>query len=720
MESAPRASLPPRPLLGLLLCVAVGAARAAESPAAAGVAEVVVSAERPVVETSIDRKSYSLARDLQAAAGSAADVLGNLPSITVDLDGNPSLRGDANVQVLVDGRPSPLLNSANRGAALQQMNADSIERIEVLTNPPANFKPDGSAGIINIITKRKPGKTAAVQSSVGSGGRLNLGTTAGYQVGGLNLRGGVSVRRDIRERLATDSRASSDSAGAVVRSSLSSSDETERLSRLGLSFGADFDLTPLDRITAEATYSDRQGKEFADELDRTFDALDTPLTAYERELRGAERGIDRTAMLKYHRGPDRSGDGLTLLVQHSEDAETERVTYRNDYLLPVPDVSFDDEAQRETETSRELSAEYSARLGAGSRFILGYNLQLDDNDYDNSAARRSSATAAPVIDPAFTNHFLYGQTIHALYGSYQRPLGPWTVLAGLRLEEVSRDTDQITSGLQGSNSYFRVYPTVHFARDLSDNQSLSFSYSHRVVRPQAWQLNPYAVQRDAFTLEQGNPDLLPAQIHSLEFGWSNQLGSRSLSSTLFVRQAYDRSTEVTRQITPTLQLITRENLGKSLASGLEFSSSGRLVGPLEYSLSGTLGYNRTDAANLGYAEPKSRLGHDAKAMLNWRPTAQDSAQLNFRAVGKRDTPQGYRPAFATVDLGYRHQFRKNLALTATLSDLFESRRDGSVIDTPQLSGFNLREQSGRIAYVGLAWSLPGTKDRGADKFDYEE
>ena len=168
-------------------------------PDAAG-ADIVVSAERAASRSSIDRKTYDVSRDLQSVSGSVSDILRDLPSVDVDAQGNVSVRGDNNVQILIDGKPSTLVSAANRADYLQQLPADSIERIEVITNPSAQYKPDGSAGLINIVTKknRKPGRSGSAQASVGTDGRFNLGVTQGYHSGPLSLNGSLNLRQDIR------------------------------------------------------------------------------------------------------------------------------------------------------------------------------------------------------------------------------------------------------------------------------------------------------------------------------------------------------------------------------------------------------------------------------------------------------------------------------------------------------------------------------------------
>jgi outer membrane cobalamin receptor len=225
-----------------------------KSPAPA-VTEIVVTGERTAVENTIDRKIYAVSQDLQAAAGSAADVLRNLPSVTVDMDGNPSLRGDSSITILGDGRMAPEFNGANRGSALQQLGASNIDRIEVLTNPPANFKRDGAGGIINIITKRRSGtRSASAHAGLGSNGRYNVGGSSGSQLGKVQLRGSASLRHDQRRRDIQDDRITFDESGVAIdnRDTHSIGDDA-RLSK-NVSVSADLDVTDIDRLTAEGSF----------------------------------------------------------------------------------------------------------------------------------------------------------------------------------------------------------------------------------------------------------------------------------------------------------------------------------------------------------------------------------------------------------------------------------------------------------------------------------
>jgi outer membrane receptor protein involved in Fe transport len=685
------------------------------------VSEIIVTGERPTVETAIDRKIYSLSRELQATAGTAADVLRNIPSISVDLEGNPSLRGDDSVQILIDGRLAPQYNNANRGAALQQLGADNIERIEVITNPPANFKRDGSAGIINIVTRRSTGtRSASAQASLGSRGRYNLAGSGGARLGNLNLRGTAGVRHDLRVREFDGRRIERDAATSAVVTDreLRGAGEDDRLSK-SITLAADYDLTSVDRISAEGQFYRRDADSWLRERSVVLAADGSAASDYDRERNSREREYSSDALLSFHHAGEQEGDGLTVRAQRSDSSETRPLRYLTNYRVPAPAATFHIQGFRQDESISEISADYVTTRAGGRKWSLGYDLHRDDNLYDYRLTVPVPVGGAAVPDPNYTNVFQYEQTIHALYASYEQPFTLWTLLAGLRFEQADLRTHQVTDGQRDGQSYLRAYPSLHLSRKLGERQTLMFSYGRRVSRAEGADLNPYLVQQDEFTLRRGNPYLLPREIDSFEAGWSHESGQTSLGATLYARRSRNNFTFVTTPVSPAVALITPENLGTSDSGGLELTASGRLAPGLDYNLSGNVYYNDVDARNLGIAGTRSAYSHDAKAALTWRPGSKDTVQVNIGSAGKRLTAQGYRRGNTAMDLGYRHRFRPNFSVTVTLSDVFASRRFGNVLDTPELTGSETVTQASRVVFVGVSWTMAGAKQPPAEDFEYE-
>jgi outer membrane receptor protein involved in Fe transport len=701
------------------------AAPAASAPAASKpapttppIAEIVVSGERPAVETRVDRTIYNLSRELQATAGSAADVLGNLPSVSVDVDGNPSLRGDGDVQILIDGRPAPQFNGANRGAALQQLGADSIDRIEIITNPPANMKRDGSAGIINIITKRPTGAhTATAQASLGSGGRYNVSTSQGAQRGKLAVRGAVSLRHDLRIRDIESSRIVSDNGGVLTDREGAVHALDDRLSKTA-TLGADYDATDADRLTAEGSFYRRDADSNYNESISIDDGSNAALTRYDRSRRAQLPEYESSATLRYHHDGENDGDGLTVTAERTFSSELTPLRLTTTWFVPAQAPTFQIQRFDEEDLTREFSVDYVATLAEG-KLTTGYDLERTDDRFDDSQTIPGDVGGAALPDPDFTNLFRLDQTTHALYGSYERPLGRWTVLGGLRLEQTELGVNRVTSAERSSQDYFRLFPTLHLSEKLDERQTLKFSYGRRIIRPFGQALNPYRVPNDPFTFHQGNPDLAQTEVDSVEAGWQYDADRTSLGATAYARRRHNDFTSITTTIGPSTTLETYTNLGESVSGGVEFAASGRLASGLDVNVSGNVYYNEIDAGNLGFTRKRSTYAFDVKAAMNWRIAADDTLQVNARSFGKRLTPQGYLAGTTTLDLGYRHNFRPNFSLTATVADVFASRRFASVIDTDELDETSRVRFPGRIVFVGFTWSLPGAKTP-QDKFEYGE
>jgi len=686
-------------------------------PAPTAVEGVVITAQKPAQATSIDRRTYSVAHDLQASAGSVGDVLRNLPSVEVDVLGNLSLRGDSNVQVLIDGKPSTMMSAANRGAILQQMPADSIESIEVITNPSAQFKPDGASGIINIVTKknRRPGRSGTAQASLGTEGRYNLGATAAYKSGALNLFGSASLRHETRKRTTTDHRVRRDAvAGGAAASDQTVVSDQQRDSKI-VSAGFDYDLGAKSRISGSASYNRRAEALTIGERNRAADPGGAVLKDYDRQ--GAGRGHETSTQLSagYRRTLANDGE-FTLDLQRGETKEDRRRTYLSRFRAPPAADLREELIPRADEITTELSAEYSGALPGKAKLKLGYDLQSDNDDYDNYGG--TIVDALHVADPSQTNRFLYKRTVHALYGTYERPLGDWTLLAGLRLEETLIDTHQVTSALKNSTDYFRAYPTLHLEKDLGEDQKLRFSYSKRVARPEPEDLNPYFVVIDAFSARAGNPNLMPQETHAFEVGYETRIHGATLAATAYARRSLNGMTEVSRYISPTVLLTTKENLGKATSGSVELSASGKIASAVSYNLSTNVFYNQIDAANLGFAAKRSTIGYTGKASLDYAATAKDFFQVSASYSGKRLTAQGRRLPSSSVNLGYRRKLTSDLSAVVTVSDLLNRQRDRTVIDTPTLSDQFERRQLGRTAFVSLSWKFGAggkAKDPG---FDY--
>lgn len=671
----------------------------------------ITGASQDGYRSSIDRRSYGVVNDLSATTGSISDALKNIPSVEVDVQGNVSLRGDTNVTILVDGKPSALFKGQSAAQALQSLPADSVERVEVITNPSAEFSPEGSAGVINLVMKktRRAGRSGSLRYNVGTAGRRNGGVSGAYNSNRLTVSADAGFRHDPQHSVNTDDREQLDAKGAPLETTHQVSSLRGAFDQWNARAGLDFDATKLDRLSAELhanqteqnypTLQHLKGFNGAGALNTIFDQ--TGLFKQVRDNLGGQASWRRVYGIDHE---------ISASASHETTYERNENAFDGVTSLPVAPESFQDIRSHNNLTLTDLRADLKRPMANEGRLKAGYDVRIDDNSYDNVAVRGvTAARAAP--DPALTNHFLYKQTINSAYATYEQPVGDFTLLGGLRLEDVQLNLDQATSGVVHDTNTFNAYPTLHLGYRFAENQTLSLSYSRRISRPNPADLNPFRIEQDAFNFKAGNPDLKPQQTDSFEAGYQYRANGTFYLATAYYRHSSHDVTDVVTDLGNGVLLSTKENLNASVHAGLELVANGHLTKDLSYNVSTNIYYAEIDSnavalpGVIGVAGTRSAVEGGGRFSLNWQFTPSDSAQASGQMNARRLTPQGFvEPSFLSF-LGYRHKFNDKLAAVVTVQDVFDSFRFRQVIDTPQLHDRTLGTGRIRAAYVGLAWTF---------------
>jgi outer membrane receptor protein involved in Fe transport len=692
-------------------------ARSAAKEPETAVSDVAVTAERQAVTTSIDRKSYNVARDLQSTSGSVADVLRNLPSVDVDVDGNVSLRGQS-VEILVDGKPSAMFAGQLRNTTLQQLPANTLENIEVMTNPSAEFRPDGSGGIINLVTKKpvKIGKSGSLQGSVGSYGRGQVAATGAVNRGKAtwtaNLGARINPQRQTSEAIET--RMNPISGQSTDSVSASSQAATVRNLNAGLSL--DYELGARDRVTVSANLAGGDGE--IDGLNTGVRRNAAGTVIEDLTLRPAGDVEFRTAQLStiWRRTFSEPGRLLTFNGRYGEGHSENAMRLAYDYTTGPADRT---ELRRQSLDSANLnlSANYTLPLPGSAVFKAGYEFQREGGTLELASSATDPATGVTTPQVDISNVFALTHANHQAFVTYQRPFGKLSVLGGLRLEESRLAYDQRTTAIAGESNYFEVHPSLHLQYAATETQKLTLSYSHRVQRPSYEALNPFVVYYDDYNASSGNPLLRPTETHSFEAGWQWVAPKATLGATAFYRQNYNVIGPVSRYLTPTVLLNTYENQGDSASAGVDLSATGRLWTKVSYNLGATVFHNEIQRSSLAGGGTKSAVSYAAKGNIDYRATDKDLLQLRLNYSGKTLTSQGYRKAFGSVDLGYQRKIRPDLIVTATANDLFESVKFSTVTDTPSLQGVSTSHPIGRTFSLGISKQFGGRPVR-EGQFDY--
>ena len=714
--------------MGRLILAAVAApalAAAAENPPPpvnSALDTIIVQGEKLNVESKIDRKIYSVTEDVQSTLGTLSDILSVIPSVDVDPDGNVSLRGDTNVLILIDGKPATQLQGSKAGDNLQSISASDIERIEVLTTPPAQFKADGAAGVINIITRKRGAKEAAsgsLQGSRGDGGRSLVGAGGSYGSKQFTASLNATYREDYRQRTVQSDVIGTDPASGQVLDSRDHISEHDRRNVPSVDFSGEYDPNERESLSASASWLRRGGLRVYTQLDDSTLASGAVTSSTQRVSSGHDPEDDYNTTLRFTQKLSEPGETLDLSLHRSISHQHEHYDYSNDSFIPPAPVFYNNLGFAEDHGVTELDVDYALPLSKTQSLKLGYAFEGDDYGFDNVGANVDPVTGVQMIDPLQTNEFKFKQHIHAIYQSYQGSFGAWALLGGLRTELTTTDARQLTDNSSTASRYTDVYPSLHIDRTLSDRSTLSLGASRRVTRPDPSFLNSYTDYEYTPNLRAGNPHLKPQFTQSFDVGYEYAGRSTNYGLTGYYRRNKDSATDVTQYLGSGLSLTTKTNLPRNDSAGLELTATGHLLPKLTYSVSGDAVYTQIDATALGIPGLKSSTGLNAKAKVDYRPTSDDSAQIAFTRTDKRLTPQGSISAINVVNLGYKRAITSALSMVATVSDLFSGQRYQRSASTPLFTQIYQRNVEGRVAFVGLTYSFGVAKKDKQSNFEYD-
>jgi outer membrane receptor protein involved in Fe transport len=671
----------------------------------------------------IDRQVYDVKSDVSSTNGTAADALNNVPSVSVDPDGTVSLRGSTNVQILVDGKPSAMLQGDNRGPALQAMPSEDIDSIEVINNPGAEFGNEGGGGpILNLVMKRsrRPGGFGVVNANYGTEGRYNSALNGQYNTGRWGVQGGVNVRHDGRDSTSASERDRADPRTSVIQHSTTTSTSTGLNDSAGLRGQLTYNLGDDDTLEANVGYMKRSSDSVG--VDHYVVAYDG--ATYSDKLRTRTTSGDNSNAMWGARW-DHKGQKLgelfrmDLRVSNSDNSAENR--YTNDYLVapsvndpgqPFGNVDADS-LQHNASKVRivDYTGDYERPLASGAILKLGYKLIDTDTQIDARYFNVDPLTAAAVANMRLTNAFEVDERDAALYGSYQWKVSArWGALVGLRTEYTHMDLDQITSGLEATNRYLNWIPSAFATYKLNPTTNLRFAYAHRIRRATGAQLNPFVTYQNEFNESSGNPNLKPVQTDSFEIGYETKAGGLDANLRAYYRADRDMIRSRQTVVNDTILLTTLENGGSNRAGGLEFTLSGKITPKLSINTSGNLAYTEQQQIDiLGGEYTRTASSLSVRGRFNYQLTPQDTLQLMINAQGKTLAGAGYREPMSTMNLSYRRAITPALNLVFNVTDVFRSQNVETFTDTVSLKEHTIRRAAGRIAYLGLSYRFGGVQ-----------
>ena len=683
--------------------------------------EVVVTSKKGTFNNSVDRKVYNVEQDIMSKSGTAGDLLQNIPSVSVDIDGNVSLRGSQNVMIMINGKTSPLMDKSS-ATVLDEMPANSIERIEVITNPSASFKPDGTSGIINIVLKKNSGTgfNSNLTFNIGNKSRYNTNWNFNYNPGKFNVFGNYGFRKDDRSRSNNDSRDQTDFSGTKSYYSEANNQHGRPIVHLA-NLGGEYIFNQFNKLGIQGNYfyQDATRSGVSNQINR--DAAYNITQNLDRHRVSPELQKEYDATLNYLLNFGKEDHELEFDFKISHSPELEQNFYTDVYNYPLNlKYQFDNDAITQNDDKKEITLKYKNPLSENSSFEAGYSGEFNSSELDLFKDYFDYSLNRLVKDTTKSSHFLLDQSLNAFYSTYEDKIGDFSFIAGVRLEQAILKPQLISRDSTITNKYLNLFPTLHLQYKLNQTANLQLNYSKRVRRPHDDDLNPFPEYQDPRNVRVGNPNLLPEYIHSLEFGCQINYENISFVPGIYYRYTTNRFTQVTKERPDSVIVTTQQNLNFDQAGGLEFVASGSIANFLSTQLSLNGFYNQIDASNLGYKVRSSAYSWTGTLSFNFNISKTTMFQVNSNYRSLRLTPQGeIGPSFA-INCGLRQDlFNERVSLIFTVSDIFNTLKQNTTLNTPDLNDYSTRQRDGQIIYFGVTYHFGKTQKK-KEKMEYDD
>jgi outer membrane receptor protein involved in Fe transport len=647
------------------------------SPDAGLLDEVEVIAERSQVEMSLDKRVFNVGRDITSVATNAIDVLENVPSVTVDVEGNVSLRGDDGVRILIDGKMSGLAGLSSRDA-LRSLPADMIERIEIVTNPSVRYDAEGSSGIINIVLKRdrRRGFNGSFDLSGGYPLQAGISGSLNYRLPKFNFFANYSLNYREMQGSGNVYREFYRPEGTFITRQESTRDRYSLGNTIRL--GVEYNINPNSSLTLSGLYrySDQNGRS------RVMYNDFFPAELLINQTKRVERNTSLSPVMEYnmlYRREFRKKDQLfTASVRYMNNVDDQRAEISEEMLFDISGILAEDIFQQtlndEKQSSFEIEVDYFHPFNGNAKMETGFKSQIReiDNDY---AVEEKDESGSWIDMPQFTNHFIYNENIYAAYVLFGNDVGKYSYQLGVRSEFSDIRTRLINSNEDNQNTYIDFFPSGHFTYKLSETQHVQLSYSRRIRRPGFRQLNPFRSFSDNRNVWSGNPNLQPVYTNSYELGYLKFWQRSSFNGSIYYRDSRNVFQRVERIDSTGIIYIRPENFATNQSFGLELIGSTRIL--KWWNVNGSVNFFRSITEGSTAEQDFKTDSYSWSGRVNNRFTIQRGFdfQLSGNFRGPREMPQGKRKANWSVDAGLSKEVLKgNGTITLNVRDVFSTRK----------------------------------------------
>ncbi len=687
------------------------------SPATTNLGEVTISSEKKMVEYHLDKKVVNVEKNIAATGGTAVDVLKDVPSITVDVDGNISLRGNSNFTILIDGRPAPVTGST-KTAILEQISASSIETIEIITNPSARYQAEGMTGILNIKLKKKMSKGFNGIASIGGGLAQQISGTEKYN-GSINLNynfgkanfffsydGGS--RNSITSGLSDRTNTFNDVTTNYKQLNTGWRNGTNQ----GVKLGADFFINPSNSITTSASYNMRNHGHGNIAKVKVYDSSDIYNSYFTETQDESNKGNSQDYALFYKKNFEKKDHTLTSDISFSNSTGNEDGSFLSKYYktdtLTIDTLYIPTNDQT---TSANMNRNFSAQIDyvypidSTQRFETGYRYanSLNDENYIYNIYNNDSSIWQN--DSRYSNHFVYTSQVHAAYLIYSKVFNRLTFQIGVRAEQTIIKADQQTTNIVFDSTYFGFFPSAHLTYKLNNDNDLQISYSRRINRPNMHDVNPFVEKMSSLQYRMGNPYLKPEYVNSYELGYTKIFMKRNtINGSIFYKQVDDVINRYSYLDTNGVTMTVNGNFNNSISYGLEATLDMAFLKIFKVNMNASY-FNSIVNGDTVKNENFSWMSRMTLSARVWKNL---DIQLSGNYRGPMLMPQGQSKPGWGADIAIRKDIlAERASISFRMSDIFNTQKWDMEMSGTGFYFHHIRKRETRAAYLTFSYKING-------------
>ena len=635
---------------------------------------------RSDVEIRLDKRVYNVGQNLNAKGTNVSDVLENIPSLSLDLEGNLELRGSTNVRILIDGKPSGLVG-LNGITALADLPAESIERVEVITAPSARYQAEGSSGIVNIILAKNTlkGLNGVFNVSGGKFDSYGANTSLNYKVGKFNFftNSGYGDNTNLGGAFQENTYMP---VGTYDKFYERRSFDRRRVGS-NVNLGVDINLAQKTKFTFSYVINDRDGDDITSNQ-QNHTLLGEDKTRSLRSEVEKDKDVSKQLSFSITHKFDEVGHKLDVTIQTERIIEDEFSDLQTQTFLPSNSLSLLEENNTEERKKQFLAQlDYVWPIDKNTQFEAGYRSTNEKQD-TGFTVLNEIAGGTMVVDEGLTNFLDYEQTIHAVYSQFGKKWNGFSFLAGLRYEHTDWTVIQKTTSEEGNNIFDGLFPTLNIGVEFSETANLTFGYNRRLSRPGARGLNPFRSRASETSFFQGNPNLRPSYSDGFDLGFLKQFKKFSLNSSIYFTRTYEPRQRITVESGEFVE-VNGENTAVIKRFPVNFGSQDRLGFEANSAIRWStkwrtnISFNIFKSIDKGTYENLVLDNENESWSGNFRNNLklpwEINTQVNVWYVGPQESAYGNRKGFGGVSFGLSKDILNNNAtINLNFNDVFNN------------------------------------------------